>query len=82
LRWVSNGQQGSINPGSSVEGEREARPVAVLLAGPNGAGKSTSSSRLVPPECVFLNADLVAARLVGEDGPVAGVETVLLPGWK
>jgi len=55
-------------------GDDERMPVAVLLAGPNGAGKSTSSPLLVPRQCVFLNADVVAARLIAEGHPVAGVE--------
>ncbi|MGH9104941.1 MAG: AAA family ATPase [Acidimicrobiales bacterium] len=55
-----------------MTGER--RPVAVVLAGPNGAGKSTASTWLVPAECVFLNADVVAARLRAEGHPVAGLD--------
>jgi predicted ABC-type ATPase len=58
---------------SRPDGHGEA-PVAILLAGPNGAGKSTSRSLAVPVEYAFLNADIVAARLVAEGHPIAGVE--------
>jgi predicted ABC-type ATPase len=47
---------------------------ALILAGPNGAGKTTSSAWLVPPGTRFLNSDLIAARLLEEGHPGAGVE--------
>jgi len=55
-------QQGSTRP----------RPTVLLLAGPNGAGKTTSSRLVIPPEIVFVNADIVSQRLADEGHPAAG----------
>ena len=49
-------------------------PEALILAGPNGAGKTTSSALLVPATTLFLNADVIAVRLLEEGYPTAGIE--------
>lgn len=49
-------------------------PMALILAGPNGAGKTTASAELVPTGIAFLNADIVAARLLAEGHQAAGLE--------
>jgi predicted ABC-type ATPase len=49
-------------------------PEALILAGPNGAGKTTASAWLVPEGTQFLNSDLIAARLLEEGHPTAGIE--------
>ncbi len=49
-------------------------PEALILGGPNGAGKTTSAAELVPPDLRFLDSDLIAARLVREGHPAAGLE--------
>lgn len=64
-----------IRGGLGSDSEPRNAPVAVLLAGPNGAGKSTSSPSLVPTECAFLNADIMAERLLAVGHPLAGVGT-------
>jgi predicted ABC-type ATPase len=49
-------------------------PGALILAGPNGAGKTTVSTALVPAGTKFLNGDVIAARLLEQGHPTAGVE--------
>jgi predicted ABC-type ATPase len=49
-------------------------PEALILAGPNGAGKTTSSALLVPAETRFVNPDAIAAQLLEEGHPTAGVD--------
>ncbi len=60
--------------GPYARGEHAGAPVAMLLAGPNGAGKSTSSRLLVPRQCVFLNVDVIAARLRKEGHQAEGLD--------
>jgi predicted ABC-type ATPase len=55
-------------------GAQGEQPIALLLAGPNGAGKTTASAGLVPTGVTFLNADIIAARLLGEGHQPAGLE--------
>lgn len=50
------------------------QPEALILAGPNGAGKTTASTGIVPAGTRFLNADLIAERLVTEGHPRAGLD--------
>jgi predicted ABC-type ATPase len=52
----------------------EAGPEVLLLAGPNGAGKTTSSRLVVPPGMDFVNADVVASRLVAAGHPLRGLD--------
>ncbi len=65
--------------GPYARGEHAGAPVAMLLAGPNGAGKSTSSRLLVPRQCVFLNADVIAARLRKEGHQAEGLDIAAGP---
>ena len=62
------------SPGPSRVRRQGAAPLALLLAGPNGAGKTTAQSLLLPPEVVFLNADLEAERLISEGRRAEGID--------
>jgi len=62
------------NPGPSGVRRQGSAPLALLLAGPNGAGKTTAQALLLPPEVVFLNADVEAARLIFEGHPSEGID--------
>lgn len=48
-------------------------PHAVVIAGPNGSGKSTCARLLLPPDMVFINADMIAQELSGEPGMAANL---------
>lgn len=43
-------------------------PQAVIISGPNGSGKSTAATTLLPPDMVFVNADMIASTLTGKPG--------------
>ena len=43
-------------------------PQAVIICGPNGSGKSTAATKLLPPEMIFINADMIAQELTGKPG--------------
>ena len=62
------------SPGPSRVRRQGAAPLALLLAGPNGAGKTTAQSLLLPPEVVFLNADVEAERLISEGRRAEGID--------
>lgn len=57
-----------------VEERALRHPEILLLAGPNGAGKTTSSRILVPDGMVFVNADIIASRLIDEGHPPGGLD--------
>lgn len=49
-------------------------PQAVIIAGPNGSGKSTCAELLLEASMTFINADVIAQELGGEDTPNADLK--------
>lgn len=51
--------------------EREDSPQMVIMAGPNGSGKSTCAELLLSDQFTFINADVIAQEISGDQSTTA-----------